>query len=666
MVSFSEERTLASAAALIEKNKLNQAYNAYHDFLKKTPINSLALNGLEKIIKRRKPKYGKQPSGDIISSLVALYDDGRFDEVSFKCAKLLNSFPTSLPILNLYGSAKARKGLIDASEAIFRKATLVAPYSADLYYNLAVTLHQKGDWDRAYEAYQDTISIARNYANAYNNIGNLLQQRARFEESLKCYEAAINIKSDHIEALKNKGISLHKLGRLEHAYVACLEAKKNNPNDVGVLNQLGILLQDAGKFEDCLSCYRKAIELDPSSIEAYSNICTALENWNRAEELATFLTSLKSNFEPLPDELRFYEALIFHKQKKFKKCEEILARLDIGRIPSPPRKLAFLELKAKNLDALKNFSTAFNAFVAMNKFLMESWDYKRVEPESYYKKLKSSLAELKNKNLSSPVPIQIKYKSVNPIFLIGFPRSGTTMLDMIIKSHSKIETIEERPLIENSSEIIGGPYNIDRIEKMTIAEITDAQNNYIDARKQFISQENFDFITDRHPMNILRVPFIHRIFPEAKFILALRHPLDCILSCWMQNFAPNPGMANMTDLTRIAELYDLSMKILDVSRQRYNLNIHHIKYENIVDNFEYEISKLLQYFNLEWENNLSNFHKTAIKSGRIKTKSYSQVSQKLYKTSVYRWQNYESKLVKEYSIVETWMTRFDYFFKGKS
>ena len=201
---------------------------------------------------------------------------------------------------------------------------------------------------------------------------------------------------------------------------------------------------------------------------------------------------------------------------------------------------------------------------------------------------------------------------------------------------------------------------------MTIAEITDAQNNYIDARKQFISQENFDFIIDRHPMNILRVPFIHRIFPEAKFILALRHPLDCILSCWMQNFAPNPGMANMTDLKRIAELYDLSMKILDVSCQRYNLNIHHIKYENIVDNFEYEISKLLQYFNLEWENNLSNFHKTAIKSGRIKTKSYSQVSQKLYKTSVYRWQNYESKLVKEYSIVETWMTRFDYFFKGKS
>ena len=108
------------------------------------------------------------------------------------------------------------------------------------------------------------------------------------------------------------------------------------------------------------------------------------------------------------------------------------------------------------------------------------------------------------------------------------------------------------------------------------------------------------------------------------------------------------------------------MKILDVSCQRYNLNIHHIKYENIVDNFEYEISKLLQYFNLEWENNLSNFHKTAIKSGRIKTKSYSQVSQKLYKTSVYRWQNYESKLVKEYSIVETWMTRFNYFFEGKS
>ena len=142
--------------------------------------------------------------------------------------------------------------------------------------------------------------------------------------------------------------------------------------------------------------------------------------------------------------------------------------------------------------------------------------------------------------------------------------------------------------------------------------------------------------------------------------MALRHPLDCVLSCWMQNFKLNPAMANMVELDRIVDFYCTAMEILKLSQERYSLNIHRIRYEDLVLDFEGNVSNLLTFLNLKWEEELINYQKTALARGRINTPSYSQVIKPIYKTASYRWKNYEKYLNPFKGRLEPWLRDYDY------
>jgi hypothetical protein len=167
-------------------------------------------------------------------------------------------------------------------------------------------------------------------------------------------------------------------------------------------------------------------------------------------------------------------------------------------------------------------------------------------------------------------------------------------------------------------------------------------------------------LIDKLPLNLVQIPFIQQLYPQAKFILALRHPLDTILSCWMQNFKLNPAMANMVELDRIVEFYCVAMETFKICRAKYNLNVHQIKYEDLVESVSGETSTLLKFLDLNWEDQMENYQTTALKRGRIKTPSYSQVVQPIYKDAKYRWLNYEKHLKQYIEQVEPWIDEFGY------
>jgi hypothetical protein len=153
---------------------------------------------------------------------------------------------------------------------------------------------------------------------------------------------------------------------------------------------------------------------------------------------------------------------------------------------------------------------------------------------------------------------------------------------------------------------------------------------------------------------------INHLYPRAKFILALRHPLDAILSCWMQNFALNPAMAVMTDLDQTVDLYCLGMETFKKSWTDYNLSVHLIRYEDLLENLAEETTALLKFLDLDWEPQMKNYQDTAIKRGKINTPSYSQVVQPIYKNAKYRWLKYEKYLGKYLEQVTPWINEFGY------
>ena len=281
-------------------------------------------------------------------------------------------------------------------------------------------------------------------------------------------------------------------------------------------------------------------------------------------------------------------------------------------------------------------------------------------PDQYYDAQKKKICEIESlqKNLKFRNIIHAKW--FQPVFLIGFPRSGTTLLDTILRSHSGIDVVEEQPLVSKMMEKLGAAKSISDIEAIDLKSAKVLSDIYRHELEKSINIHENKLVVDKLPLNILSIPIITKVFPDAKFLLALRHPLDCVLSCWMQNFTLNASMANMVDLVRIVDLYCTTMEMLKLCEQRYSIDIHPIRYEDLVTDLKETISNLLNFLELSWEDQLKGYQKTALSRAKINTPSYSQVVRPIYETAAYRWKKYEDHLQLHKTKLAHWINEFGY------
>ena len=167
-------------------------------------------------------------------------------------------------------------------------------------------------------------------------------------------------------------------------------------------------------------------------------------------------------------------------------------------------------------------------------------------------------------------------------------------------------------------------------------------------------------IIDKMPLHTSRLPLIKLLFPNAKIIFTHRHPYDTVLSCFQQTFIPNQAMANLVSLKSSSIMYDQVMKAWDIYKQNLSLNFTTSKYENLIDDFDTHIQKILEFLGLEYDKNVKNYRKTALKRAKINTPSSSQVVQPLYKSSIEKWKNYEKYFKDCHQYLEKWVAYFDY------
>ena len=227
-----------------------------------------------------------------------------------------------------------------------------------------------------------------------------------------------------------------------------------------------------------------------------------------------------------------------------------------------------------------------------------------------------------------------------------------------MRSHSAIEVIEEKPIIEKFIDKLKNKIGDDfsRLEKLDTNFFIKMRKTYFEERNKYVKFDKNKVYIDKLPLNLIFIGEIYR-FPNAKFIIALRNPYDVILSCFMQQFSPNDAMMNFTNLDDASHLYDLVMNLYLRYKGLFNSNIYEIKYEDVVSNFDKSINNLLSFLNLEWEDKVKKFYETASKRGIISTPSFNQVNQKIYNKSVNRWKNYNKKFLKiEYSL-NNWIKR---------
>lgn len=634
-----------------------------------------------------------------LASLFDLFEKKRLTEAEKLAKEMTRELPAHPVAWEIMGAIYQLTGRINESLRAFEMVTKLKPNEPRAHDNLGVTLKRLRRYSEAAVSYEKSIHLDPNYPNAHYNLANTLRELGRFDQAIESYKKAISLREDYVEAHNNLAILLERLGRFDEAESVLLRLIKLKPEysyahinlgntlkylgrfkeaiesyekaiDCGsddvpqAITNIGVTLQEMGRLPDAEASFVKAIELDSSCVEAHLNYINLLEISNRLEEMCAQLDEAAGRFDERATDFLFYKALAEFRIGHSSTASAQI-RLSNAEQIAESRRPSFFKLRGDLYDQEGNYESAFREYNLSNLAVKSSMRYSRLSEaaDEYFSRYQQRCSELKSykrifrewtKDNEDTVALS------PPVFLVGFPRSGTTLMDTILRTHSKIEVMEELPLVEQMHAVLGDPWSMSAIEGLTPSMISSARDFYLRSRKQSISNHDKLICIDKLPLNIFHTPLITKIFPEAKFILALRHPVDCIFSCWMQNFKLNVAMCNMVDLERTVELYCLAMELFKTCEESQSLNVVKYRYEDLVLDLEGEVTRILDFLGVEWENELAHYRSTALARPLIDTPSHGQVIKPLYCDATMRWKKYEKQLQIYIPRLQNWIDHLGY------
>ena len=525
--------------------------------------------------------------------------------------------------------------------------------------NLGMLYAQQNNLEKAEKYLNDAIKIDSNNPYALNNLSSILIRLGRNDVSIKYSKKAINIKQDFSLAYNNLGLAQQNLKKNDDAIRSFLNAIETDKSNVLPYYNLAILYENLNDIKKSEKYYLKAIETNPKYFSAYNNIMNLYERTNEDSKLKFIIERAEKEFSD-NFSIKLFKGKLQFKSKLY---SEAIRNLESFKFEKNNyiKEVLRCHTLANSYDQINKFDKAFEYFELSNSINFEI-NKNIVNRDAAIEVIEKRINFFNEKNLKDWKSIKIENNKKNPIFIIGFPRSGTTLLDTILRSHPKVEVIEEKPIVNNFIKLLNEKinFNFSNLKDLDSKLFENMRTAYFDILNDYTKLENQNIYIDKMPLNIIYVGEIVRIFPEAKFILAIRHPCDCILSCFMQSFSLNDSMANFIDLKSTSKFYNRVMILWQQYLRVLKVKYHLIRYEDLVSNFDISVNKLLNFLDLEWSDNINKFYDLAKDRGKISTPSYNQVNKPIYSKSVGRWKNYENKFNEIYPIIEPWIKRFNY------
>ena len=593
------------------------------------------------------------------SSLASIYvGEGYFEKAEYFLRKSLELNPKDINVSVNLGCVLKDLGKPEEAERYLRDALKINPEYDFALVNLGAVLNELEKIDEGEQFLRKALKINPTSPIALNNLGNILSKKRNNKEAELCYRKAIEIKSDYSLAYNNLGSLLSKQGNLIEAEKFTEKAIIYNPKFELAFVNLGSIKIDLDKLSDAEELFLSAIEINEKYNYAYCNLFRLYEKTNNLKKLKYKVDSLKDN-KFITNELLIFKARLCFREKKYKTAKNLIEKVSDKWIKNTDHhtNILFWSYKAFIEEKNKNFDEAFKCFEKSQLNLK----YQNFNPEIFQEYIKTYRKNLDNKDFV------VKNKSLNkndfsPVFLIGFPRSGTTLLDTILRSHPEIDVIEEKPLINSVEQVIKSKfkYSLDELHKLNSKELQFLRNYYLEILKNNCDNKNAKILIDKFPFQTVCLPLINLLFPNAKIIFTHRNPYDTVLSCFQQSFEPNNAMSNFRSIDSASKIYDLTMSIWLDYKKKLKMNYITSKYEDLIEDFNKHISKILVFLDVSWDENLKNYRKTAQKRGKINTPSSSQVVQPIYNSSIEKWKNYEKYFVKSTPYLDKWKKYFGY------
>ena len=472
-------------------------------------------------------------------------------------------------------------------------------------------LQNSGQIRKSIQYFQKAISIQRDNYAAKNNLANTYKILSEFKEAEILYKEIIRDDLKNIKALNNYANLKREFNQYKQAKELLLKAIKIESNNVYILLNLALCCQGIGEANEAKNYVLRVLDIEPKNTSAHKLLST-LTNYN-------------------------------DDKKHFEKMKELIDQ-EIFKQFSSTQKVELLFALSKAYEDMKDFQNSFNFLKEANSIENQS-NFKEKEN---IKKLFDNIKKLFNSiNIN-----QSKFTNKNKyIFICGMPRSGTTLVEQVIASHSLVAGAGE---IHYLSEIINNSILDDqKFNKLKILDEMVKPNNFIyEQYNNLIKLHNFksEIITDKAPQNFLWIGFIKIFFPGSKIIHCSRNPKDTCLSIF-KNYFSSKTMYWAYDQKSIAEYYVLYSNLMDFWKSKFKDDIYEASYEKIVNSPEKEVKKMISFCGLEWEAECLNFYKN--KKTPVQTVSISQASKPIYNTSINSNEFYVKYLSEMFNILDT-------------
>ena len=529
-----------------------------------------------------------------INSVIALYSNGQIEKAIEGVEALIKDYPNEALLHNISGAFYQAIGQLNESLDSFEKAITINSDYAEAHYNLGFTLQQLGQLEAAMKSYEQAIAIKHAYPNAHNNLGAIHQELGKLDAAVKSYEQAIAIKPDYADAYNNLGNALRDLGQFDAGVDSLKKAIAIKPDFAQAQNNLGISFQERSQVDDAVKQYEKAIALQPDYVLAHHHL-SVLKKYTASDPHIAQMQSL----------------------------------LSTGNLSQSDRTRLCFALAKVNED-LGNQDEFFEFLHEGNRLRKEELNYSLDNS-----KILSSTVK---KMFSSTLSLSYEPSTIQPIFIVGMLRSGTSLVEQIIASHHAVYGAGELNTLADLIEPILNDHLAKDKYKLSEKTFLSIRQEYLEALSRFNVPENV--ITDKMPLNCQYIGFILSAFPEAKIVHMKR---DARATCWSiyKHYFSSAGNGWAYNLDDLAGFYGIYSNIMDFWHQTFPDKIYDLCYEDLTTNQEEETRKLLEYCELDWDENCLNFHTS---KRAVKTASALQVRQKMYQGSSEAWKKHEEYL----------------------
>ncbi len=463
-----------------------------------------------------------------------------------------------------------------------------------------------------------------------------------------CLRKALELRPSDADSRHAMATVLIRKQQFAQAIIHLQSALTLRPDDASLYNDLGYCEQRQRRIAAAIEAYRRSLQLNPDQHLAYRNLGLLYEQVHRLDEARDCARQalLRS---PQDIESSLLLAKLEARNKDYTAARERLAPLLDARL-SPFHQGAINLEMARILDHLGDPQAAFRHLFAGKQAFKALHGISDTQLQRYRDNIDRYRQVFSRHPATVPPRQQAEEPALKVVFLVGFPRSGTTLTEQILEAHPDIVASHELPVLSDLTQNIGAvigrhfryPDDVDSLSRKEILQLTNSYRQAMEAALESRPGKG-QLLLDKLPLNSIHLGLIARLFPDARILLVLRDPRDACLSCYMQTFEMNPAMAQFLGLEDTAKFYQTVMGLLLYYRDTLGIDMLTTRYEDIVDDLEGAARRMLAYLGLGWNPAVLQYHRSA-QTRRLYTPSYQAVTQPIYRRAKSRWKTYAAQL----------------------